>query len=843
MALDENILNKLEAASAEARVVFWEDAKGEFADDVEGLVVPGAEVLVARGNGLALKRRVLRQEPEGRFVIYRAGGAPVVDEDFLLGIKAFAKPFSAAQSASWADELGLPAGVAPALAPHAEFFRSKERRRALAALVAGADWLAGEADAAGVELAMVAVCCGASDLHRIDAYRSIAIRMLEQWAADDDSAMRLVSRCGLEGALWSALSDGFGYSPEAPGVEDFAYACVLAACSDLTGDAPTMGPDVNVMLSTMANDQRRSEAFKELVDRTCGEVAKCCDLEALPLDVLVAHRVLPNVDDVIARRLAADVETRADVAARVAEVRGRRASAPLSAAWLPAYDALAAASEILSGEAGWAAEAKAAETPGGLFSAYADGLWRMDRAYRAFTTFKAAAHRAGIECLDKLGPQVEASYARSLGALAVAWQDLVMAAGKWPPAEGIALQRRFYDERVRVAMGDGPVAVVVSDALRHEAGLELAERLRAGGKLRVDADAMLSALPSYTQLGMAALLPGSELSCDPGTQRASVDGVDATGVAARQKILAAAVPGAAAVSAKDVLAGEAAGLRGAGLAYVYHNRIDLTGDKRDSETETFRAVSDTMGELCSLVSRLGTMGFATVFVTADHGFIYQQDPASFEAVDFPLLSAVTAADDAKHSRRFLMAGQVPPEPQLIVMGAAEAGLAGDFQVAVPKGTRRLRLQGSGALFVHGGMTLQETVVPCLRVRAAKGAQAARPVGFDLLTGGQTVITGASLSFEVFQAEPVGEGVLPVSLRASLVDHDGKVVSEAVAVELASASADAAERRFRVTLFVGTGVANGAELTLRLERRVGATSRYLVEKEAKYKVRRNFGMDF
>lgn len=843
MALDENIRRKLEAASAGARVVFWEDAKGEFADDVAGLEVAGAEVLVASGNALALKRRVLRGEPQGRFVVYRAGGAPAIDEDFLLGVKALAKPFSAAQSSSWADELGLPESLAGALAPHAEFFRSKERRRALAALVEGADWLAGAPDAAGVELAMAAVCCGSSDLHRTDALRAIAMRLLEQWARDDDSAMRLASRCGLEAAVWAALREGFGYAADEPSVADFALECVFSACSDLTGEARTLTQDADVLLSAMANDQRRAGAFGGLVDKTCDDVMRGRDLASLPMETLVAHRLLPHVDAEVVRRLAADVATRADVAGRVREVRARRAAAPLAAGWLSTYDALAAASEVLSGEAGWAAIAKAAEGAGELLEAYAGSLWRMDAAYRAFWSAMETAGKRGVAELKDLAPKVEASYARSLDELARAWQSLVAASGHWPPAEGLPLQGRFFDERVRVAMGRGPVAVVVSDALRYEAGLELADALRAGGKLRVEASHMLSVFPSYTQLGMAALLPGGELSCDPGTQRATVGGSDATGAAARQKVLEAAVPGAAVASAKDVLAGGAEGIAGAPVAYVYHNRIDLTGDKRDSETETFRAVSEAIGELCSLVSALSSAGFATVLVTADHGFIYQQDPASYEACDFALLGAVTQSGDAKHSRRFLMAPEVPADPQLVVMPAADAGLSGDFQVAVPKGTRRLRLQGSGARFVHGGMTLQETVVPCLEARAAKGSQAAAPVGFDVLTGGQRVISGAALSFEVFQAEPVGEGVLPSSLRAYLVDGAGKVVSETAAVELASASADSDERRFKVRLAVGTDVPNGAELALRVERRVGSTNRYAVERIEKYRVRRNFGMDF
>ena len=43
------------------------------------------------------------------------------------------------------------------------------------------------------------------------------------------------------------------------------------------------------------------------------------------------------------------------------------------------------------------------------------------------------------------------------------------------------------------------------------------------------------------------------------------------------------------------------------------------------------------------------------------------------------------------------------------------GLDGDIEILIPKSINRLRLKGSGSRFVHGGASLQEVVIPVLRI--------------------------------------------------------------------------------------------------------------------------------
>ena len=101
-------------------------------------------------------------------------------------------------------------------------------------------------------------------------------------------------------------------------------------------------------------------------------------------------------------------------------------------------------------------------------------------------------------------------------------------------------------------------------------------------------------LPSYTQLGMAALLPPRALSlAADGSGEALADDQSTQGSVNRARLLTAAVPDATLVLAKDLLVmtqTEARALvRDHDILYVYHNLIDKTGDGRDTEERVFAA--------------------------------------------------------------------------------------------------------------------------------------------------------------------------------------------------------------------------------------------------------------
>jgi len=85
--------------------------------------------------------------------------------------------------------------------------------------------------------------------------------------------------------------------------------------------------------------------------------------------------------------------------------------------------------------------------------------------------------------------------------------------------------------------------------MRYEIGDELLSLIRQEDRYSAELEPALSMLPSYTQLGMAALLPNKELViADNDSGTVLVDGQSSQGTINRSKILSQATGGRAAAT-------------------------------------------------------------------------------------------------------------------------------------------------------------------------------------------------------------------------------------------------------------------------------------------------------
>lgn len=131
-----------------------------------------------------------------------------------------------------------------------------------------------------------------------------------------------------------------------------------------------------------------------------------------------------------------------------------------------------------------------------------------------------------------------------LGRVNEAWQAHVDGAESWSAAP-IPAQRGFYREHVgEFRRRDQKICVIISDALRYEIAEELLGRIRSLDRYEAAIEPVFGSLPSYTQLGMASLLPNGDLQiADNDTATVLVDGQSSLGLENRKKILAKGRPG------------------------------------------------------------------------------------------------------------------------------------------------------------------------------------------------------------------------------------------------------------------------------------------------------------
>ena len=448
--------------------------------------------------------------------------------------------------------------------------------------------------------------------------------------------------------------------------------------------------------------------------------------------------------------------------------------------------------------------------------------------------------------MERIAEWVEKTYVNNyLLPLTARWSDQVRGLTHWN-GQQLPPQTDFFTRFVQPYLDKGQkVVVVVSDALRFEAAAEFATRLRAENRWTAEVDAVLGVLPSYTQLGMAALLPGQirDIQLPEGT--VTVDGKSATGTAARQQILATALNGkATALQAEAFMelntkTEARALLRDHDVVYLFHNRIDKVGDALATEAKTTEAVEEAFEELLNLLRKIANANGSHMLLTADHGFLFQQ-------------SAVDAADDQPlptadawlfRNRRFALGRGIVADPAVKIFSARELGLTGDWSAAFPLALGRFPLQGSGKRYVHGGLSLQEVVVPVVRIHKARTDDIDR-VEVDFLRLPARITTG-QLALALYQDRPVADKVLGRTLRLGVFAADGTALSEARTLTFDSADAEPRTREQSVTLTLARAADryNHQEVEIRLEETLAGTHQTAVYKSHRVKLQKPFASDF
>jgi uncharacterized protein (TIGR02687 family) len=477
---------------------------------------------------------------------------------------------------------------------------------------------------------------------------------------------------------------------------------------------------------------------------------------------------------------------------------------------------------------------------------YCRAWYRLDQLYRKFTYHVRMSGQASL--METLTEQIENLYSNNyLLKMGDSFQTVVDSAIKWE-ASPVRRQREFFEHWVRPFLRkDNKVCVIISDAMRYEIGEELLSLIRQEDRYSAEIEPALSMLPSYTQLGMAALLPNKELAiADNETGTVFVDGQSSQGTANRTKILQMALNGCGqAIAAEDFMAMNRDDsrelLKANPVLYIYHNRIDHTGDKMHSEGQAFEAAEQTLDDLLKLVKKLTAANANNLLITADHGFIYQHR----EIAESDFLSVEPEGEVILYrDRRFILGKKLKPSPGLHTFKAEQLGLCGDVEVQIPKSINRLRLKGSGSRFVHGGASLQEVVIPVIKINKKRQSDVSA-VEVDILRGASSVITSGQLAVTLYQAGPVTDKIQPRVLRAGIYSETGELISDShdLVFDLTSENPRERELQLRFVLSRKADEANGQEVILRLEEKHAGTSHYKEYKTLRYMMRRSFTSDF
>jgi len=404
---------------------------------------------------------------------------------------------------------------------------------------------------------------------------------------------------------------------------------------------------------------------------------------------------------------------------------------------------------------------------------YASHWYRADSYYRDYSIHSSQAEH--LELLKPLSSKIEDLYLNGfLRELNDNWQAF---AQTYTTDANVPHQQRFYTTNVAPYLQKNKkVFVIISDALRFECGVALTSRILAENKKRdrfsATISSMVGSLPSYTQLGMASLLPHKQLSIQNRNDILFVDGKSSSGTANRDKILKIEDKNAMAIGYEEFLKykrdeGRAL-LKDATVVYIYHDEIDKMGEK--NESKTFDAVESTFETLIKIVKQIANFNGSNIFITSDHGFLYTN-----QATQESELCRVETEGAIKINRRFIIGQNLKSGTCLFEYSGANLGIGGDNAYLIPKSINKIRVQGGGNRFVHGGASLQELVIPLVEVHVGRGKQEIKTVNVDMIP--LRNISTNRVNISLYQSEVVDDTTKPLTLKIAFEALDGTLLSD------------------------------------------------------------------
>jgi len=387
-----------------------------------------------------------------------------------------------------------------------------------------------------------------------------------------------------------------------------------------------------------------------------------------------------------------------------------------------------------------------------------DGWFQVDRAQRALEGWLAKMDDEPEVQLEKAIALVRRAHEILLENMSQGFTAAIVA-NKWT-VSGILHQTQLFPQYVEPATGR--VAYFFVDAMRYEMGADLAEQLHDVEDLTLVP--AIAALPSITPIGMAALLPGASASFsvveNKGKLASQISDSIMPTLSERMKFLKARLPDIKDIDLGELLQKSTSQLKRkvgeSRLLIVRSQSIDGLGEM-DGGLLARQIMDTVIGNLARAVRKLAKLGYDTFVIASDHGHQFALRKEEDMMMDKPGGNCVD-----QHRRCWAGHGGQTPGA-CIRVSAQELGYDSDLDFIFPKGLAVFKAGGDLA-FHHGGISLQEMVIPVLHLRLPSLSQEVTPATQVMLEGYPTVLTNRTFGMRIFrQADLLHPEPVPVRL--------------------------------------------------------------------------------
>ncbi len=787
----KQIIDRLNAEfTGETRkLVFWYDDKAEFTEDMETVELQNAKIYrLQPDNQFYTKYFLERVDKTTNYLIYAPFPKPDVRDNHLEDTMLYSRRFFADRASLLSVDLGIEEKYKPVIEKHIKFFANKERTQRFY------DLEIENFNEENILVGLLSAVCKA----RTCSFEEVVRIVVTDGSLDDNAFLQEFEKYDLLSAFWKLCEQHFGYTDAKPSLERLLVTLFVTYTGRyVQAELPAAwksfvsykSGNIIAFLDSLMNSVLYRDKYDVLSEHVEKGLNVFSAFAGMRVDDLVECDTFLAVDQVLVKWLIGRLVSE-DIGAivngfTIPELCEKRAKMHFGRKTGKTYQMLSSAFSLVK-----AADYHAEEDLKPIIDRYLAADYIMDQQYRKFYYYYDQLENT--ESFESLRELVENIYTNEyLACLLPAWnagiqQDTAFSA--------IPLQRDFYNANLRYTKER--TVVIISDAMRYEVGQELFARMQDDPKCTAKLSVQLSVLPSYTRLGMAALLPHKTLEMTDDFQ-VLADGILCDNLAGRQQVLQSYNPDSVCVQFDDIKNLKVAELRDVltkrQIIYVYHNQIDARGDKANTEDEVFNACQEAVQEIMDLIHRISVSGNTYHFiVTADHGFIYKRD----KLTESDKISG-KSAEKAFVNRRFIVAETALEDDGIDHMSMGRVlGNEDSKVISYPVSSNVFKVAGGGANYVHGGSSPQEMLVPVLDIKMERGHMETKKAEIALVSIVHK-ITNLITSMDFIQSDAISDTVKTANYRIFFISEDNEKISNENSYVADSREENAQKRIFRM----------------------------------------------
>ncbi len=354
-------------------------------------------------------------------------------------------------------------------------------------------------------------------------------------------------------------------------------------------------------------------------------------------------------------------------------------------------------------------------------TADASGWYKLDYFHRLLEK-QYANYDEGISgdngtFISKLIATARAEYSEAIGDMTTVFID-ESSKNKYD-FKNLPLQKDIFKTYITENVKIHKTAYILVDALRYEMGKELFDSLSEFKDRQIKY--AIAGIPTITPIGMVSLLPEAEkgitiAQSGDGSIQVQINDYIFKNRQNRIDWIKNSVD-------EDVVDLKLEQLTKPGkkvkekindsqLVIVTSQEIDEIGEG-DNVQLARKIMNDVLDELVRAFRNLYHLGIEYFVITADHGYLFGEELADSMKIDPPGGKTI-----ALH-RRFWAGYGGKDEESYVRIPSSRLGVNSDLEFAFPKGLGGFKVKGGGRAYFHGGLSLEELLIPVITVNAGE----------------------------------------------------------------------------------------------------------------------------